>query len=433
SAVGGSLAINGSNVEFTPSADYNGPASFSYTLEDNGTTAGGNDFKSSTATASFTVTEVNDAPTGVNDALSSVAEDSGLRVMSFASLLANDVKGPANESSQILTITAVGSAVGGSVAINGSNVEFTPSADYNGPASFSYTLQDNGTTDGGNDFKSSTATASFTVTEVNDAPTGVNDALSSVAEDSGLRVISFASLLANDLKGPANESSQILTITAVGSAVGGSVAINGSNVEFTPSADYNGPASLSYTLEDNGTTDGVNDFKTSTATASFTVTEVNDDPTANTDSAFVAEDNATGVLVDVRANDSTGPANESGQILTITAVTQGAHGSVAIEAGKVRYIPTDANYNGSDSFTYTITDNGTTASANEFKSAIGTVNITVTEVNDAPSANTDTASVAEDSATGVLVDVRANDSTGPANENLQVLTITVVTQGTHGS
>ena len=54
----------------------------------------------------------------------------------------------------------------------------------------------------------------------------------------------------------------------------------------------------------------------------------------------------------------TGPANESGQTLTITAVTQGTHGSVAIEAGKVRYIPTDANYNGSDSFTYTIRDNG---------------------------------------------------------------------------
>ena len=60
-------------------------------------------------------------------------------------------------------------------------------------------------------------------------------------------------------------------------------------------------------------------------------------------------------LVDVRANDSTGPANESGQTLTITAVTQGTHGTVAIEAGKVTLHPADANYNGPDSFTYTIT------------------------------------------------------------------------------
>src|SRR5439155_2198019 len=95
----------------------------------------------------------------------------------------NDLKGPANESSQTLTITAVGSAVGGGVAINGSNVEFTPSADYNGPASFSYKLQDNGTTDGAPDFKTSTATASFTITSANDAPSFTKGADQTVNED----------------------------------------------------------------------------------------------------------------------------------------------------------------------------------------------------------------------------------------------------------
>ena len=62
---------------------------------------------------------------------------------------------------------------------------FTPAADFNGPASFSYTLRDNGTTNGAADFKSSTAVASFTITEVNDVPSGVDDPLQSVAEDSG--------------------------------------------------------------------------------------------------------------------------------------------------------------------------------------------------------------------------------------------------------
>src|SRR5204863_209585 len=113
---------------------------------------------------------------------------------------------------------------------------------------------------------------------------------------------------------------------------------------------------------------------------------------------------------DVLANDATGPGNESGQSLTITAVTQGTHGSVAIESGKVRYIPTDANYNGSDSFTYTIRDNGQSGSplADDFKYDTGTVNVTITAVNDPPKANTDAGSVAEDSGTGVLVDVLAN-------------------------
>ena len=60
-----------------------------------------------------------------------------------------------------------------------------------------------------------------------------------------------------------------------------------------------------------------------------TVTEVNDAPDAVDEPTTVAEDSALGTLVDVRANDSTGPANESGQTLTITAVEQGAHGTVA--------------------------------------------------------------------------------------------------------
>src|SRR5207245_8165011 len=113
------------------------------------------------------------------------AEGSGMGTIAFSALLRNDLKGPANESSQTLTITAISNVVGGTAVIFGDNVDFTPADDYNGPFSFVYTLLDNGTTNGVNDFKSSTATASFTITEVNDAPTGVDDALSSVVKDSG--------------------------------------------------------------------------------------------------------------------------------------------------------------------------------------------------------------------------------------------------------
>src|SRR5436305_802963 len=81
----------------------------------------------------------------------------------FSTLLANDSAGPVNESGQTLTITSVGSAVGGTVAISGTNVVFSPTAGYGGPASFVYTLRDNGTTNGSPDFKSATATASFVI------------------------------------------------------------------------------------------------------------------------------------------------------------------------------------------------------------------------------------------------------------------------------
>ena len=144
-------------------------------------------------------------------------------------------------------------------------------------------MTDNGTTNGAPDPKSDTATVSFTITEVNDAPTSVNDTLASVAEDSGQRTIPFSTLTANDSKGPANESGQTLIVKTVSNPVGGTVSILGGNVLFTPTADYFGPASFHYTVEDNGTTNGVADPLTSgTATASFTITEVNDAPDAVT-------------------------------------------------------------------------------------------------------------------------------------------------------
>ena len=131
-------------------------------VTDDGTTDGVADPKSDTATVSIVVTEVNDAPTGVNDSLASSPEDTQVTIP-FATLLANDSKGPANESSQNLTITAVGSAVGGSVSISGTNVIFTPTADYNGPASFTFKANDGA-------LDSNVATVSITVTPVNDAP-----------------------------------------------------------------------------------------------------------------------------------------------------------------------------------------------------------------------------------------------------------------------
>src|SRR2546428_84560 len=109
----------------------------------------------------------------------------------------------------------VGSSVGGTVSFDATNVYFTPAADFNGADSFQYTITDNGTTNGSADPKSSTATVNLNVTEVNDAPTANNDSLSSVAEDSGQRMITIASLLANDTAGT-NERGHTPTRTAEG-------------------------------------------------------------------------------------------------------------------------------------------------------------------------------------------------------------------------
>ena len=249
-----------------------------------------------------------------------------------------------------------------------------------------------------------------TVTEVNDAPTANADS-ATVGEDSTGNVIN---VLGNDSTGPANESGQTLTVVAA-SALHGTVTINvDGTLSYAADANYNGTDTISYTIEDNGTTNGAGDPLQSSSSVAVTVTEVNDAPTANADSATVGED-STGNVINVLGNDSTGPANESGQTLTVVAASA-VHGTVTINVDGTLSYAADANYNGTDTISYTIEDNGTTNGAGDPLQSSSSVAVTVTEVNDAPTANADSATVGEDS-TGNVINVLGNDSTGPANES----------------
>ena len=121
----------------------------------------------------------------------------------------------------------------------------------------------------------------------------------------------------------------------------------------------------------------------------------NDPPVANADSVSATED--TAVDVAVLSNDS----DPNGDTLSVTSATDAPHGTTTVNAnGTVHYVP-DANYNGTDGFSYSIADgHGGTASAS--------VAITVSAVNDNPVAVNDTASTSED--TAVDVNVLANDT-----------------------
>src|SRR6185295_14672931 len=176
----------------------------------------------------------------------------------------------------------------------------------------------------------------------------------------------------------------------VSQAANGSVtlAADGS-FTYTPAANFNGSDSFTYKVSD-GTADS------NVATVTITVTAVNDAPVAVADAATTAED--TAVSGNVLTNDSDLDASST---LTATLVSQPANGSVTLAAdGSFSYTPA-ANFNGSDSFTYTASD-GTAASN------IAAVTITVTAVNDAPVAVADAATTAED--TAVSGNVLTNDT-----------------------
>ncbi|MGL4396067.1 MAG: Ig-like domain-containing protein, partial [Hyphomicrobium sp.] len=326
---------------------------------------------SNTAMASISVTAVNDAPVAAADTFTT-AEDTHVTF---------DVRGNDSDvDSAALTVTAINGtaiAAGGSVAITGGNVTlnangtltFTPAANWNGTPSFTYTVSDGALT--------STASVSGTVTAVNDAPVAAADTFTT-AEDTP---ITF-DVRSND----SDVDSASLTVTAINGtaiATGGSVAVTGGNVTlnangtltFTPNANWNGTPSFSYTVSDGALT--------STANVSGTVTAVNDAPVAAADTFTTAED--TPITFDVRGNDS----DVDSATLTVTAINGTAiatGGSVSVTGGSVTlnangtltFTP-NANWNGTPSFTYTVSDGALTSSAS--------VSGTVTAVNDAPVAN----------------------------------------------
>lgn len=135
-------------------------------------------------------------------------------------------------------------------------------------------------------------------------------------------------------------------------------------------------------------------------------------PDAVDDLFNVAEDSGPNVLA-VLGNDS----DPNADTLSVTAVTQGLHGTVTHDGGSVTYTPA-ADYFGPDSFTYTITDgNSGTDTA--------TVNVNVTAVNDAPVANNDNYSMNQDTTLTVLPPsgVLTND-TDIDNPSLQAVIVT---------
>src|SRR5207302_1171092 len=142
-------------------------------------------------------------------------------------------------------------------------------------------------------------------------------------------------VLANDT----DVDGDALTVTAVTQGAHGAVAMNADGtLTYTPSADYNGTDSFTYIVS-------AAHSGCATASVRITVNPVNDAPVARDDSAATDED--TAATVNVLANDS----DVDGDALTVSAVTQGAHGAVAINAdGTLTYTPS-ADFNGSDSFT----------------------------------------------------------------------------------
>ena len=396
-------------VTYVPHPNYNGPDTLVVTVNDQGNTGSGGPL-TYTKSIAINVQPVNDAPVAQNGTLTT-AEDTG----ATGTLVATDIDSPT--LTYILVNTASAHGVVTITNAGTGSYSYAPDVNYNGPASFEYKAND-GSLD------SNTATVTITVTAVNDAPVAVDDGVRT-AEDTVL-TLTQADLKGNDTD--VDNTNDQLSVTAVSNPINGSVVLNvDGTVTFTPVSNFFGTAGFYYTLSDGALNNiPVGDHA---GLVTVAVTSVNDAPVSNADAATVAEDGS--VTFDPRTNDSTGPANESGQTLAVTAVSQGVHGTVSFTAAGVTYTP-NADYNGPDSFTYTVTDNGTTNGVADPKSSTTTVSITVTAVNDAPVVVDDTATTAEDTAKTFSQDDLKGNDTDVDNTDAE-LSVTAVSNPSNGT
>jgi hypothetical protein len=345
---GGAVVLPSGLVRFTPEPGYTGPASFTYTLSDGEAT--------DTAVVSVAVLDVNAPPVATDDGFEVAEDNTGISY----GVLANDTD---PNTGDVLRVTAVTQpSVPGAGVVDfdpdePATVRFIPAPNFNGIVTFTYTVSD-----GHGGFDVGTVTA--TVTAVNDPPfVAVAIPDQSVSDSAPDGSVALADHFAD------------VDIATNGDALNFSVLSN-SNPAVVAAGIAGGTLTLDYLAAGTATiTIRAEDAFDAAAEDTFvvTVSSSNSPPVANDDELQVDEDGDA--TFDVIANDTDGDEDT----LVIDAIGGAQHGTVEQNSAtprQVRYIP-HANFNGNDSFSYTIRDG-----RGGFDTA--TVHVTVAAVNDPP-------------------------------------------------
>ncbi|MEM8749863.1 MAG: tandem-95 repeat protein, partial [Pseudomonadota bacterium] len=383
----GDLTIQSNGaVLFEPDPNFTGALpTVTYTLSDG---FGG----THTALLDIAVSPVPDAPETLADSFSGNEDDASVT----GNVIAND-SDPDGDSLAVsefsvtgvpgtfapgatATIPGVGDLT---VAANG-DLTFIPAENFNGSVpQVSYTVTDGGL--------QASSTIDISITPQNDAPdvsvpdtsggpvvstttdedtalifSSVNGNALVVADVDGDMLtttvtVSNGILTANTASSASISSNNSASVTISGTAAEINAALSG--LSYSPNADLHGLDSL-----DIQTTDGSLTASGSVAIAITSVVDVVDD-TVTTNEDQPANFNVLTGAGGAEADNFEGTPQ-------VTSVTQPANGFVSFNAnGDMIYTP-DPNFNGTDTFTYTVNSNGFTET--------GTVTLTVTPVNDGP-------------------------------------------------
>jgi len=336
----GSLSGTAPNITYTPALNYNGPDSFTFKVNDGKA-------DSDQVMISVTVLAVNDAPVA-NPQSKTTKENKSVS----ATLTGSDVDGE-----PLMFIISKEPEHGrltfdSNFSTNGRLI-YTPLPNFTGPDIFTFKLNDG-------EVDSAPATVSINVAP-NLIPVAEPYSVTTV-EDTPVEI----RLMGSD------PDSDPLAYSMITDPSHGSLKGTAPNLTYTPNPNFNGSDSFTFKINDSAA-------DSAPATVTIMVSSVNDPPVANDDTANTREDTPVGTI-DVLANDT--DVDNVGRYLyldtfSVTAVSQGTNGSVTINPDNTLTYSPNANFSGSDTFTYTISDNkGLTDTAK--------VNVTVNMVNDAP-------------------------------------------------
>ena len=410
-------AVQAGSLVFTPESDAHGTDYDSFTFavtDDGGVSSGGQNTDPLPNTLSISVTNVNDAPDGM-DATVVTSEDSSY-FFSAADFGFTDIDGDALQSVVIQNLPANGTLLhAGTQVVTGQAIAaaqigqlaFVPQPGVSSIAydSFDFVLQDDGGTAGGGvDTGQVLRTITIDVSAVNDPPSGTD--VTAVTLEETPYTFSIADFGFTDTDNHQFQSVIIDSLPATGElqlaglpvTAGQSINVGLLNeLIYVPAADVSGQAIDSFrhrVVDDGGTAASGQDVAAQDNTWTVNITGINDAPGAAGGNITAVEETAYQFAADdFGFTDTDGDSLNAVVITSLPVdgqlffagnpVTTGLSIS-ALELTDLVYLP-DVDKNGVDSFTFAVQDDGGTLNGGvNISGPDNALNIDVQSVNDSP-------------------------------------------------
>ena len=349
----GTASVSGATLTYQSNSDSASSDALTFKINDG-------EFDSNIATLTININGINDTPVAAGQSFSATED-----VQATITLNASDPDGDS------LTVVQTANPDGHSITYSGTTATFTSASNFNGNSSFSYKVTD-GT------LESSEATVNLSIAAVNDAPVAAN--VSDVAREF---IQATIPLSATDV------DSGSLTYSIVSPPSKGSASISGTNVIYTSTVSAETTDTLNYKANDGA-------LDSNTATLTISIIPDNESPVATNATVSATEQVAATWDISAYVTDNEGDS------LTYSIISGPSSGSASFSGSNLTYT-SNSDTATSDVITYRAADQYS-------NSNIGTLTITISPVNDGPTATNQTENITEDTTSSFSLSISDPES-----------------------